>query len=75
MHKYEYYHFLSAKEDITNGLEKLANGEKLAAEERDAAVDVFNMFIDFISNEGILENLDSLKDKIRLMIETKYLRE
>ena len=74
MNRYEYYHFLSAKEDVENGIDKLVNGEKLAIEERDATIDVFNMVIDFVANEGILENTNDYKDKIKAVIKSKYTR-
>lgn len=75
MYKYEYYHFLSAKEDVENGIDKLVNGEKLALVEIDATIDVFNMVIDFIANEGILENEDTIKEKIKFIFESKYTRD
>ena len=74
MNRYEYYHFLSAKEDVENGINKLVNGENLAPVETEATIDVFSMVIDFIANEGILANADELKDKIKYIFESKYIR-
>lgn len=74
MNKFEYYHFLSAKEDVENGLNKLTNGEKLSLEESNATIDVFNMIIDFITNEGILENTNVIKEEVKLIFESKYTR-
>ena len=75
MNRYEYYHFLSAKEDVENGINKLVNGENLAPVETEATIDVFSMVIDFIANEGILEGADDLKDRIKYIFESKYIRD